>query len=286
MRCLWEVGSVGIGIVYLTVGSGQIHHGKRRIKEERKFIDEVLPHLTRLPQSVNDGKMPAFFTDTLTFGDANLFFSGLGKIIISLCPSLGIHQRAALNALIDATAPVLMPVLFRSDLPALQLAMARAQTRCEIHLPLAFNTMAQHAFLEVFEPSRGRVIRAGSCPHFHMAAMERFNKKLRSLLTQMKSPAVHLMMSWRRLNMTELYRVAHPVDHFPTVPGRSTVMGAAREGAALDAPDYILAEHKVRLRGQTKFIYMTDVQRERVHLWFLDNDVTYARAHAKLRGIT
>ena len=131
--------------------------------------------------------MPAYFSDKLTIEDAVLFFSGLGKIILGLLTSIKRPQRMAFDVLLTATEHVLIPVHFKSELPDLHLQMARAQTEAEIALPLCSNTIASHAFLEVFLPGRGRVARGGSLTHLHMAAFERFNKMLRSLVKQVSS---------------------------------------------------------------------------------------------------
>ena len=67
--------------------------------------------------------------------------------------------------------------------------------------------MANHAFLEVFTPERGRVARTGSPLFTHMVVAERFNKHLRSLLKQYKTPAKHLMITRLRENMIEVERI-------------------------------------------------------------------------------
>ena len=83
-------------------------------------------------------------------------------------PSICAAQREALSELMDATAAVFLPVVLDEELPDLQLQMARAMTKCEMALPLVFNTMANHAFLEVFLPVRGRIARGGTpCPPAH-----------------------------------------------------------------------------------------------------------------------
>ena len=254
--------------------------------EEIKFIDSVLPNYVRLPQVFFDGKFPRFFTDTLTIGHANLFFSGFGQIIVYLCPSIGESQKKALIALIDATAHVLMPVFFERELPDLQLQMARAQTLCEMYLPLSFNTMANHAFLEVFLPERGRIARAGSCLHSHMVVFERFNKLLRALMTQFKTPAKHLMLSVLRLNMVEMERVRQPPGYFPTVPEKSSILGALRSGAIDEkaGPDYIRVESVLRGLGDTVTRHLTLTQSAALHDFFLFDRPVYRRAHQKLQG--
>ena len=73
----------------------------RAKKSEIRFVDEVLPRYVRLPNSIKNGKIASYFTDTLTFADAVMFFSGFGKIILSLLPSIGAAQREALSELID-----------------------------------------------------------------------------------------------------------------------------------------------------------------------------------------
>ena len=45
------------------------------LPDEIDFIDSVLPGFIRLPQVFFDGKFPRFFSDVLTIGHANLFFS-------------------------------------------------------------------------------------------------------------------------------------------------------------------------------------------------------------------
>ena len=98
------------------------------------------------------------------------FFSGIGKVILGLLSSLAGPQREAFAELIDATANVLLLVIEKKDLPDFQHKMVTAQTKCCLALPLPFATMADHAFLEVFEPTRGRMVRFGTGVHLHMVS--------------------------------------------------------------------------------------------------------------------
>ena len=85
-------------------------------KKDIRFVDSVLPSFVRLPNSMRNGKMPAYFSDTLTIEDAVLFFSGLGKLILGLLTSIKRPQRMAFDALLTATEHLLMPVHFKNDL--------------------------------------------------------------------------------------------------------------------------------------------------------------------------
>lgn len=232
------------------------------------------------------GKFPRFFSDTLTIGHANLFFSGIGEILIGLCQSIAEPQREALIALIRATSKVLMPVFFERDLETLQLECARAQTLCEMSMPLTFNTMANHAFLEVFLPDRGRVARAASPLNSHMVVLERYNKLIRTLLTQHKSPAKHLMLSILRLNMIEIQRLKRPPGYFPIRVETSSVLGALNSGAFnLEiGPDYIAVDPVIRTLGKTVTRELTSEQSEALHQFFLYSRPLYRRAHRKLAG--
>ena len=260
----------------------------RASSEEIDFIDSVLPGLVRLPQRCFDGNFPRFFSDKLTIAHANLFFSGIGLALVYLCPSIAEPQREALVSLIEATSHVLMPVLFARELPVLQLKQARAQTLCEMRFPLSFLTIANHAHLEVFIPVRGRVARAGSCLYSHMVVFERFNKLLRALSTQLKSPAKHIMLSLLRLNSVEMERVRQPAGYFPTVPEGSSILGALRIGAfdEEEGPDYIFGAPIVRQLGKVVAKHLTLVQSEQLHAYFLQDDQQpiYQRAHRKLQG--
>jgi hypothetical protein len=80
-------------------------------RAEIDFVDKILPSLVRLPKSVsNGGKFPHFFSDTLTFAHTQLFFSGIGDVIIRLLPSIEDDQRQTYLALIRGVAPVYYPV--------------------------------------------------------------------------------------------------------------------------------------------------------------------------------
>ena len=258
----------------------------RALPEEIDFIDSVLPDLVRLPQTCFDGKFPRFFSDKLTFSHANLFFSGIGLIIIALCPTIAEPQREALVALIEATSHVLMPVLFGRELPDLQYKMARAQTLCEMRLPISFSTMASHALLEIFIPERGRIARTGANVYTHMAAYERFNKLLRQLMTQFKAPAKHIMLSLLRLNMVEMVRVREPLGYFPSLREGSSILGALHAGAfhEEDGPDYISADTIIRKLGRFVTRQLTTSQSEKLHAFFLEDRSLYQRAHSKLKG--
>ena len=257
---------------------------------EIDFIDNVLPGLVRLPQSMFSGKLPRFFSDTLTIAHAGLFFSGIGLALIYLCPSIAAPQREAYVAIIEATKQILLPVIFARELPGLQLQQAEAQTLCEMRLPLTFNTMSSHAHLEVFLPDRGRVARVGSSVHTHMTPFERFNKILRALLTQHKSPEKHLMLSVLRLHLVEMERVRQPLGYFPNLAEKSSILGLLRAGSGCDeknGPDYILVDPTIRKLGRVrKGVQLTLVQRERLHAFFLvdDDRPVYRSAHRKLQG--
>jgi hypothetical protein len=223
----------------------------------------------------------------LHIGAAYLFFSGIGLLILELCASIGPNQREALRALIESTGNVLLPVAWGRELEDLHLQEARAQTLCEMALPLNFNTMAHHALMEVFLPERGHVARVGSTIHSHMVVYERFNKLLRRLLTQMKAPQKHLMLSILRLRMIECARVVMPPGYFPTAPETSSILGALRAGCIDEerGPDYIRFERIVRAAGRMKQTLLAPPQMDQVHRFFLEEHAPYAEAHRKLAGI-
>ena len=150
------------------------------------YVDSVLPKYVRLPNSFRNGKLSAYCSDTLTIEDAVIFFSGIGKVILTLLSSLAGPQREAFAELIDATANVLLLVIEKKDLPEFHMKMVTAQTKCCLALPLPFAAMASLAFLEVFEPTRGRMIRFGTWVHLHMVVFERFTKLLWTLVTKKK----------------------------------------------------------------------------------------------------
>ena len=261
----------------------------RALPVEMDFIDNVLPGLVRLPQSMFSGKFPRFFSDTLAIAHANLFFSGIGQILVYLCPSIAEPQREALLALIEATSHVLLPVFFGRELPEIHLQQARAQTLCEMRLPLSFCTMASHAFLEVFLPERGRVQRIGSCVNTHMVSYERFNKLLRVLLMQHKTPEKHLMLSMLRLHMVEMERVRQLPGFFPQSQDQSSLLGKLRSGAfdEKEGPDYIQEAPIIRKLGRvTRSVHLTPVQSEQLHTFFLEDkdQEVYQRAHRILAG--
>jgi hypothetical protein len=92
---------------------------------EIEFIDTHFPSLIRLPKSIsNGGRCPKFFSDTLTFADAQLFFSGLGEVILRLLPSIETDQRRAYIAFIRGIAPVYYPVIKEDDLAIKQVCRA------------------------------------------------------------------------------------------------------------------------------------------------------------------
>lgn len=157
---------------------------------------------------------------------------------------------------------------------------------CEIALPLSFCTMANHAFLEVFTPERGRVARTGSPLFTHMVVAERFNKHLRSLLKQYKTPAKHLMITRLRENMIEVERIIQPHGYFVSDPPKSTYVGAVHSGAfdEVAGPDYIRVERVVRVLGKLTSKYLTPTQSAAVHEFFLLDRPLYREAHQKLAG--
>ena len=142
-------------------------------------------------------------------------------------------------------------------------------------------------FWEVFLPVRGRIVRGGTSPHFHMVVFERFNKLVRALLTQVKSPAIHLMLLWRRLNMVEIQRISMPLGYFPTVPESSSVLGVLRsEGDLMElGPAYIRVHRVIRLVGRMTLKYLSSSQLQMLHICFLEDHAEYALAHQKLRGV-
>jgi hypothetical protein len=189
-------------------------------------------------------------------------------------------------SLTKATSKVLFAVYFKRNLPELQLEHATAQTMCEIALPLSFCTMANHAFLEVFPPERGRVARTGSPLFSHMVVAERFNKHLRSLLKQYKTPAKHLMISTLRENMIEIERIIQPPGYFVSDPPKSSYAGAVQSGAfdEVVGPDYIRVERVVRMMGKLTSKYLTPTQSDALHEFFLLDQPVYREAHRKLAG--
>ena len=258
----------------------------RATTAEQKNVDNVLSNYVRLPNSFRNGKLSAYFSDTLTIEDAVIFFSGIGKVILGLLSSLAGPQREAFAELIDATANVLLLVIEKKDLPDFQKKMVTAQTKCCLALPLPFATMADHAFLEVFEPTRGRMVRYGTGVHLHMVVFERFNKLLRTLVTQLKSPSIHLMLSWMRMHMVEMQRASQPIGYFPTLPESSSILGAFRSGTSMeeDGPDYIRVDAIIRLVGRSKSQYLNSVQMESLHRFFLQDNKFYSMAHLKMLG--
>lgn len=174
----------------------------------------------------------------------------------------------------------------QENLFKLHLAHARAQVLCEMTLPLSFNTMANHAFLETFLPVRGRIARTGSPLNSHMVVFERFNKLIRALLTQYKTPAKHLMLSMVRLNMVEVERMRQPPGYFPTVPEKSSLLGAQNSGAfdMKSGPDYIRFEVMIRKLGLCVTRELRPEQSKAVHMYFLDTRDIYQSAHQKLAG--
>ena len=104
---------------------------------------------------------------------------------------------------------------------------------------------------------------------------------------QFKSIAIHLMLSWRRLNMIETQRILMPPGDFPTVPEASSVLGVFRAGVGIEeeGPDYIRFDVVIRLLGRCKEVYLTPTLLEMLHLYFLEEDPGYGMAHQKLLGM-
>jgi len=152
------------------------------LPSEKHFIDEFLPQIVKLPQSMKSGRMAKYFSDVLSIDDAYLFFSGLGLLMLDLMPSIEPLQREAFRGILESTALLLHPVTSSCELPEQHLNLVRAQTKAEMAFPLSFCTIACHAFLEIFQPVRGRIARVGTCIHVHMVGFERYNKRIRGLL--------------------------------------------------------------------------------------------------------
>ena len=192
-----------------------------------------------------------------------------------------------MTSLIKATGKVLYAVYFKRNLPELQLEQATAQTMCEIALPLTFCTMSNHAHLEVFLPERGRIARAGSPLYSHMVVAEGFNRHLRLLLKQYKSPAKHLMITRLRENMIEVERIIQPPGYFVSDPPKSSYCGAVQLGAFDEAagPDYIRVDRVVRMLGKQTSKYLSPTESDALHAFFLLDRPVYREAHRKLAGM-
>jgi hypothetical protein len=139
-------------------------------KDEQRFCDEMLPQLVKLPQGM---KMPKFFTDTLTFADAALFFCGVGNIILKVCKSICSGQREAFECLIAAMASLYSTTCPKA-LEPLQYQMVVSVTRAEIHFPIVFSTIVKHCLNEIFLPARGRVARFGAPRFLRLEKIEQY----------------------------------------------------------------------------------------------------------------
>jgi hypothetical protein len=104
----------------------------RARREEIEFATAVL-RLVRLPHGM---KMPDFFNDKLTMADANLFFSGVGLVILDMLPSIAEFQRYAFEAEICAWGTTYMRKFSKRKLREQQREMARALTLSEMALPV------------------------------------------------------------------------------------------------------------------------------------------------------
>ncbi len=111
--------------------------------EEIQFVDKILPTILRLPKDVsNGGKCPRFFSDTLTFADAQLFFCGLGEVILRLLPSIEDEQREAYLCIIQAVARVYLPAVQDLEVSQFQVA-ARFPTVMKL-ICVCFNLLGAH----------------------------------------------------------------------------------------------------------------------------------------------
>ncbi len=138
----------------------------RARREEIEFASAVL-RLVRLPRGM---KMPDFFNDKLTMADANLFFSGIGLVILDMLPSIAEFQRQAFEAELCAWGTTYMRKFSKRNLRGQQQEMARALTLSEMALPMVCTCLSIRIDIRSHEtdsrtsPATGR----GVTVYFHL----------------------------------------------------------------------------------------------------------------------